>query len=82
MSRVTALVLAVGAAAAVWIALPMMQPELQQVWLNGAGRLAGMTLHGRDVMGILAGLAVWILALHFPDRPRPITFRHSATAAA
>ena len=82
MSRVSALVLAIGVAAMVWIVLPIARPEFSAVWFVGADGWSGVTLHGRDVISIAAGLAVWIFGLHFPDRPKPIIFRHSAEAAA
>lgn len=82
MSRVSALVLAIGVAAMVWIVLPIARPEFGAVWFVGANGLRNITLHGRDIVSIAAGLAVWIVGLHFPDRPKPIIFRHSAEAAA
>ena len=82
MSRLSAFVMAVGVAAVVWIALPMMRPEFNDAWFNGAGGMSGITLHGHEIVAALAGLAVWILGLHFPDRPKPIIFRHSAQATA
>ncbi|MBI1211271.1 MAG: hypothetical protein GC190_07405 [Alphaproteobacteria bacterium] len=81
MSRVTALIVAVGVGAAAWIVLPIMKPELSAAWLVGADGLSGIALHGYEIMSIVAGLVVWILGLHFPDRPKPIIFRHSGAAA-
>jgi hypothetical protein len=83
MSRMSALVLAIGVAAAVWIVLPIARPEVSAaIWFTGQDGFTGITLYGREVSAIIAGLGVWILALHFPDRPKPIIFRHSAEAAA
>jgi hypothetical protein len=80
MNRVSALVLAVGIAAAVWMVLPMVRPEFDAVWFVGADGWSGITLHGREILSIVAGLAVWVLGLHFPERPKPIFFRRSSAA--
>jgi hypothetical protein len=78
MNRISALVLAVGVAAAVWMVLPMARPEFNQVWFVGAEGWKGIVLHGREIASIGAGLAVWLLGLHFPERPKPIFFRRSS----
>ena len=78
MNRVSALVLAVGIAAAVWMVLPMVRPDFSEVWFVGADGWKGMALHGREIASIAAGMAVWVLGLHFPERPKPIFFRRSS----
>lgn len=80
MTRFTALIVAAGVAALVWMFAPMWRPELNEVWLVGADGWTGLNLHGREVMAIFAGIGVWIICLHFPDRPKPILFRHHAEA--
>jgi len=78
MTRLSALMLAVGVAAAVWMALPIARPEFAAVWFVGAGPLKAAVIHGRDVLSAAAGLAVWIGALHFPERPKHIWFRRGS----
>ena len=81
MTRLSAVILAAGVAAIVWMLAPMWRPELNEIWLIGADGWTGLKLHGREIMATFAGIGVWIICLHFPDRPKPILFRHRAQAA-
>jgi hypothetical protein len=63
MSNIGALIFAVIAAAAVWFFSPQVEPNIGQVWLVGAGGLDA-TFHGREIVTVLIGLAVWIAGLH------------------
>jgi hypothetical protein len=82
VTRFSALIFAAVVAVLVWMFAPMGLPELNEVLLIGADGWTGLTLHGREVMAIFAGIGVWIICLHFPERPKPIIFRHTATQAS
>jgi hypothetical protein len=78
VSKLSALMLAVGVAAAVWVGLSIGKPEFNQVWLVGQGLLSALKIEGREILSGAAGIAVWVAALHFPERPKHIWFRRSS----
>ncbi len=78
MGKFSALMLAVGLAAAVWVGLPIARPEFNAIWFTGVGAWNALSIHGRDIASAAAGLAVWIGALHFPERPKHIWFRRGS----
>jgi hypothetical protein len=80
MSKVMAFMVAIAVAIGATIVLPMVEPFFAQAWFAGTGPLRGVLLHGSEILGLAAGLASWIIGLHFPPRPRHIWIRHSAPA--
>ena len=77
MSKQAAFLLGLAVAAGVWLAAPILRAEFAQIWFVGAGAMQAVVVHGNDLAAAAAGLAAWILALHFPKRPRRIAgIRH------
>ena len=81
MNRLSAFVLAVGVAAAVWVVLPVARPELNVIWFVGAGPWQSVSIRGQEILSAAAGIGVWLFALHFPERPKHIWFRRGSAAA-
>ena len=73
MTRTIALLLGVVVAIATWIVMPLVRPDIGEVWFIGAGDLNTIVLHGREIVSAGAGILAWILSLHLPRRGRTIT---------